>query len=507
MVNTDHKKRKSRKSAGKWHKWMGLFITFFVLVFAISGVFLNHRKALSSFDIPRSWLPKSYQYADWNLASIKGSLSIAPDSILLFGGSGIWLTDSTLSSFLPFTPGIKKGADNRITNNIIKTASGELYAITSFDLYSYDKTSQSWINQTQLIDTKERLTDLASHNDTLVVLSRSHAYIATSPYSNFEKIVLKGPKGVQPKVSLFKTFWTLHSGELFGMTGRIIVDFLGIITLILCLTGLLLFFMPKLIRRRRRNKKNTFNFIRLFKNSLSWHNNLGFYLFSLLLILCLSGMFLRPPLLIAIIKAKHSPLPLTTQDKTNLWKDKLRCIRYDESTQDWVVYTSDGFFSYSHIKDIPLVIKKTPPISVMGLEVFHPQDSTQWIIGSFSGLYYWNRITGESYDYFTGELPQPPKMGPPVISTPISGFSSDFNESIVFNYFNGVSKKGFFPEMPKQMQQSRISLWHLSLEAHTGRIYTFLPELVITLFPFISGILLLIVLISGYLVYKRRYKR
>ncbi len=506
-MSTLKKKRKSSKSTGKWHKWMGLFITFFVLVFAMSGVFLNHRKALSSFDISRNLLPKSYHYKNWNHASIKGSISITPDSILLFGGSGIWLTDSTFSYFHSFNRGIKKGTDNQITNNIIKVPSGQLFAVTTFDLYTYDNDSQSWINRTHLIDTEERLTDLTSHNDTLVVLSRSHAYVSTAPYYDFEQKTLNTPEGYQHKISLFKTLWTLHSGELFGTMGQLIVDFLGIVTIILCITGLLLFFTPKLIRRRRKKEKNTLNFISLFKNSLHWHNNLGFYLFSLLLILCISGMFLRPPLLIAIIKAKHNPLLLTTQDKINPWTDKLRCIRYDEHTKEWLVYTSDGFFAYNYIDGAPYKLNNTPPISVMGLEVFQPLDPTQWVVGSFSGLYYWNRITGESRDYFTGEVPEPPQMGPPVISNPISGFSSDFNQHIVFNYFDGASTSSIIPNMPKKIQQGRISLWHLSLEAHTGRIYTFLPEIVILLFPFISGTLLLIVLTSGYIVYQRRNKR
>lgn len=500
-------KGKRRSSGGRWHKWLGLFFTLFILVFALSGIFLNHRRALSTVDIPRSWLPQSYQYSNWNNASIKGSLKLSTDSILLFGGSGIWLTDSTFSFFEPFLRGIRKGADNQTTHNVVKTSSGDLFAVTTFDCYQYDFSQNCWMSHTPKIKTKERLVDIASCQDTLMVLSRSHGYVSQPPYEHFERIILADAAGEKPEVSLFKTLWTLHSGELFGSLGKLLVDFLGLITIILCLTGLLLFFTPQWIRKRRRAKKSTLALVRLFKGSLAWHNKPGSTLFYLLLILCLSGMFLRPPLLISIIRIKHRPLSFTTQDKTNPWHDKLRCIRYDEFRKEWLVYTSDGLLAYNNIRGIPTKIPHTPPISVMGLQVFEPRDSTTWLVGSFSGLFHWDRETGTSCDYFTGKKPQPPKMGPPVIDNPISGFSSDFEKEIVFNYFDGAQSKMSLPEMPKHLQQARMSLWHVCLEAHTGRIYTFLPEVLILLFIPISGILFFIILISGYMLYRKRHKR
>ena len=53
----------------------------------------------------------------------------------------------------------------------------------------------------------------------------------------------------------------------------------------------------------------------------------------------------------------------------------------------------------------------------------------------------------------------------------------------------------------------RMSLWRLALEVHTGRIYTFLPTLLVQLFIFLSGLFLLSVVISGFVVYRRVFKR
>ena len=64
--------KKPSKKMRWWHKWGGLFFTFFLLMFCISGIILNHRKAFSPFDIPRSILPKAYHNDNWNLGAVKG---------------------------------------------------------------------------------------------------------------------------------------------------------------------------------------------------------------------------------------------------------------------------------------------------------------------------------------------------------------------------------------------------------------------------------------------------
>ena len=177
-------KKRKRKSTGKWHKWLGLGFSFFILIFAFSGIILNHRKALSTLDIPRSWLPKNYQYTNWNNASVKGSLKIAPDSVLLYGGNGIWLTNANLSSFKSFNNGLKKGADNRITNHIIKTDDNLLFAVTTFDLYQYDNRGKQWISFSDKLNTPERLVDIAYHNDSQwfsVDLMLTSPFLLTTP--------------------------------------------------------------------------------------------------------------------------------------------------------------------------------------------------------------------------------------------------------------------------------------------------------------------------------------
>jgi len=53
------------KKLRKFHKWPGIVITLFVILFSLSGILMNHRSGISAVDIKRSWLPADYSYQKW----------------------------------------------------------------------------------------------------------------------------------------------------------------------------------------------------------------------------------------------------------------------------------------------------------------------------------------------------------------------------------------------------------------------------------------------------------
>lgn len=500
------------KKMRKWHKWGGLIFSFFFVMFAISGIFLNHRKTIAEFEISRSLLPSSYQYKNWNNSAIKGTLKISPDSILMFGGAGIFISDPALTELHPYGKGLKNGADNQLIGNVVKTATGAVFSISTFDLYRLDQAENCWNNLSSLIDTDERLSDLQAKGDTLVVLSRSHIFIATAPYSKFYKVDLKAPFGYKKEATLFRTMWTLHSGELFGLPGKLFVDFLGIVSIVLCLTGVVIAFFPKLIKRRKKKQEETKSFVQILKKSFLLHNKLGVSLLVFLIILVLSGTFLRPPLLIAIIRNKVATLPGSILHSSNPWFDKLRCIRYDESAKEWILYSSDGFYKFGDFHAQPKKLRFSPPVSVMGVTVFEKHESGMWIVGSFGGLFYWNKETGKSMDAYTLRAATIQRGGPPTFTNAVSGYSEDFFDTpIAFDYNTGARplKTGYdFPEMPESIiKSSKMSLWHLCLEIHVGRIYSPIIGTFSDLFVFIAGLFGLFILISGYIILKRREQK
>lgn len=496
----------------RWHKWGGLIFSFFFILFALSGIFLNHRKEIAAFEVNRSLLPASYHFNNWNNGAIKGTVKMAPDSILMYGAAGVLISDSTLASVRPYNQGIKKGADNQIIGNITQTREGAIFAISTFDLYRLNPEKNGWINLSSFLDTDERLTDLQTKGDTLIVLSRSHVFISTSPYKQFYKLELKAPFGYQKEATLFRTMWTLHSGELFGIPGKLFVDFLGIVVIFLCLTGIIITFFPKLIRRRKRQKEEAKPFIEILKRSFKLHNKVGVVFLFFLIVLVLSGTFLRPPLLIAIIRSKVATLPGTILHSENPWFDKLRCIRYDTSAQEWMLYSSDGFYRLADFNVQPKKLRYSPPVSVMGVNVLEKHESGAWLVGSFGGLFYWSKETGKSIDAYSLKPATVQRGGPPTFTNAVSGYSEDFfNTPIAFDYTSGAKplKAGFvFPEMPEQLSKnSKMSLWHLCLEIHVGRIYSPIIGAFSDLFVFLAGLIGLSILLSGYIIRIKRRKR
>ncbi|MDH6305838.1 hypothetical protein M2459_003049 [Parabacteroides sp. PF5-5] len=493
----------------KYHKWVGLLFAFFLLMSAISGIMLNHRKVVSSLDISRSLLPGVYQYNNWNNASVKGSIKLSPDSVLVYGGAGIWLTDTLHSSFADFNKGLKKGTDNQIISRIVYCQQS-FFAASTFDLYQL-REDGSWQTISDRIDNKERIADLVVKGDTLVVVSRSNIYIATAPFTHFQKSELPQPEGYTRKATLFRTLWLLHSGELFGLPGQLFVDSLGILVIILCITGLIYFICPGIIRRKKKKNKPTASSVSHMKWSIRWHNKVGSWFLIFLLILTISGMFLRPPLLIAIIRSQVKTLPGTILNSDNPWHDKLRMLRYDTTYSEWILYSSSGFYRMKELTDTPMEIVQAPPVSVMGATVLEQIDATGWIVGSFSGLYYWDREDKLIVDSYTGRLVEAKKSGRPVANNPVSGYAGDFADKLViFEYNRGAivfdSEQDFAP-MPDSIQKGRMSLWHLCLEIHTGRIYEPIIGFFSDLYVFLLGFFTLFVLLSGYIIYKKRYKR
>lgn len=492
----------------KYHKWGGLILAFFIIMFALSGIILNHRKVFLHVDIPRKVLPEEFRFSNWNNAAVKGSLKLSVDSVLLYGTAGVWLTDSLQSSFSEFTFGMKNGVDNKIVNRIIKTSGGTVYAVTTFDFYQLGENDR-WVNMTTQAGITERIADLEIAGDTMVILTRSHLYYSQMPFSQFVCVELNRPNDYTHETNLFRFFWLLHSGQLFGITGQLFIDFLGVLLIILSVTGVIYFFSPKLIKRRKRQNKPASRLINTMKVAVRWHNRVGILFLFFFLLLSVTGMFLRPPLLIAVVRSKIRNIPGTVLHTSNPWNDKLRTIRYEADSQQYLLYTSSGFYTIRDFQAIPHKIQVTPPVSVMGVTVLEPT-SGGWLTGSFSGLFHWNRNTGMIIDCHTGELVYGIQRGRPVSTFPVSGYSRDFATPVVFEYYKGAltfdAGSGFSP-MPRELEDGRMSLWHFALEVHTGRIYNPVLGIFADLYVFLAGLFISLVLISGYILYRKKLKK
>ena len=499
-------KNRSLKLFRKLHKWPGIVIAVLTILFALSGIVMNHRSLFSSVDVNRNLLPPGYQYKNWNLAAVKGNLITQDSSELVYGNIGVWQRNG--EDFSDFNQGFPKGVDHRKIVKLAQMPNGDLFAATLFGLYKCTLKAEGW-EKVELPIREERLTDLFLKQDSLIVLSRSFL-LKSANGNDFECLQLPAPHGYVRKAGVFQTLWQLHSGELLGLPGKLFVDLLGIVTILLAVTGLLHFFFPKIVRRRKEKQKATQKLTAARRLNLRWHNVVGYAAIAFLVINTTAGIFLRPPLLIPIAHCKVGLIPGTTLDNPNPWFDKLRCGTWDENLQKYILSTSEGLYFFDEsLNEKPQPAALQPPVSVMGCNVLQQTAPAQYLVGSFSGLFIWDIRKNVVVDAFTGNAPRN-TGGRPVSDHLISGYvETPGGNHMLFDYSRGMQNLGQNQNWPMPaniLAASPLSLWNTALEIHTGRIFEHLIGPFYILYVPLSGLCLLMVLISGLVIWWKAYK-
>lgn len=539
----------------KYHRWLGLVLSVFMLVFCVSGIILNHREVFSGCEVSRKWLPASYHIKNFNNGVVKGTVvkksaahslsSENCDSVLVYGCAGVFLTDSRLSTWQDFNAGLPESIDERNVRHVVQAKDGSLWCAALRDVYRYDENSHRW-KKVELPGNEERIMDVALAKDcmTVVALTRSRVFTivpfvqygeivkigkSSSETYRVESKIIPAPKKYEPKTTLFKLVWHLHSGEFFGLPGKLVVDAIALVLIVLSITGILLFILPYGIRRAKKlaAKARMKRLGKQFAWNLKWHNKIGYVTIVLTLWIAITGMCLRPPLMVPLVLSK---LPQAVGEDGNVWQDKLRAIRWDAVQGDWLVSTSEGFLRVDEdFSQAPKMLPddECPKLSPMGVTVFESDGKGGWIVGSFRGIYRWNPVNhslNQILDYFTGKPSEETSMIP-ISDNLVCGYSEDFlgGKPLVFDFAKGVEDaKGqavaLCNDEPKTSRNEEsmsdlicetapMSLWNVALELHVGRCYSPFLGPLSDLFVFLSGLLITLVLLSGYIISHRRRKK
>ncbi|MBU2555671.1 MAG: PepSY domain-containing protein [Bacteroidetes bacterium] len=497
----------------KYHKWLGLFFTLVFILFAISGIVLNHRELVSSVDVNRNWLPENYRYNEWNNAAVAGTCHLEADSVLIYGNIGVWLTDERGEVFAPFNAGFDDGVDNHKVSKVLKMNDGRLYAGTYFGLFQFHFDKQAWF-PVEIPVNEKRISDIISRGDSLLVLTRSYLLVSEKNHEPFKKVQLPSYAGYDNKADLFKTLWIIHSGELLGLPGKLLVDAIGLIFIFLTLTGLIYWMVPFIKKHRKTHQaKKQDTLLRLRRFSLKWHNKIGWTTLVLLVITSVTGMFLRPPLLAAVFNVRVGKIPYSMLDTPNPWHDKLRRIVYDQEHNLYYVATLEGIFiADAALQNELQPISGQPPVSVMGVNVFELVDPHTLLVGSFEGLFLWDVFNGYQADYIK-KAPVEKKApgGPPLGEFLVTAYTNDFNRGeLVFDFDKGVmnlSNSANSLAMPESIRTLPMSLWNVALEVHTARIYQPLVGSFYILIVPLTGLVSLFILISGFVVWYVRFRK
>jgi hypothetical protein len=392
-----------------------------------------------------------------------------------------------------------------------RTTGNTLLAGTFSGLYAFNHKVDKWISVPLPVKEKN-IVDIIQKQDTIFVLTRSFL-LKTTDLSHFSVSQLPPPENYDNKTGLFKTLWVIHSGEIYGTAGKIIVDFAGLVFAFLTITGFIVFVNRIILKK---NKKPVEVRVKLRNSNnwnIKWHNKIGWIALAILILNTTTGMFLRPPLLAFIGNSRVGKIPYTEMATPNPWFDQLRRIYYDQDINRFIVVTMDGFYySDDNFKTELRQFKYQPPASIMGVTVFEKIDSYKYLVGSFEGLFTWNSQSGEVIDYIKKQLyTAPSNRGKPIGDFLVSGFTRDFrNQEYYFDYdlgavnINGVQRFAPFPE--NIIRDTPISLWNVALEIHTGRIYqSIIGDFYVLIVP-LTGLFVLFILISGFIVWLKLRK-
>lgn len=523
----------------KYHRWVGLVMSVFMLVFCVSGIILNHREFFSWGEVNRSLLPSSYHIKNFNNGVIKGTLvADSSGSVLVYGCAGVWLTDRNMSVWLDFNAGLPKSIDERNIRNVVCSKDGTLWCAALRDVYRYNKGARGWA-KVVLPGNDERIMDVALGKDSMkvAVLTRSKVYMisisehhglsgntSVAKYGVGQAKVIPSPVNDAPKTNLFKIVWHLHSGELFGLPGRLVVDAIALILIILSFTGIVLFTLPYRMRKLKRLqlKEKMQQVGKRFACHMKLHNKIGYVTIVLTLWIAVTGMCLRPPLMVPLVLSK---IPLSVGEDGNVWEDKLRAIRWDSAHACWLVSTSEGFMRVDEeMEKVPVLLatEDCPKLSPMGVTVLEADGKGGWTVGSFRGMYRWiPRPNNDSsrdgsfksviLDYFTNQ-PSVETSMIPISDHLVGGYSTDFfdGKPLVFDFAKGMEDaKGHVMASRRvtALESTPMSLWNVALELHVGRCYAPFLGPLSDLFVFFSGLLITLVLLSGYIISKRRKQK
>ena len=469
----------------------------------------------SNFSIDRSWLGHNYQYRNWNMSSLKSVLKVDSNTSILYGNIGMWKVDSNLENPIRFDQGIPPTVDQRKMGVMFKSINGDLFSGSLFGLYHYKQEEQKW-EEIHLPNGSERIYSILENKQGFYVMSRNNIYHTQSslpPYS-FETIKLKEPENYDGKIGLFQTFWQIHNGDIIGITGKLIMDLVAILFIFLVLTGIYHWLAPRRMKQLRLANKNYDNIKKWKRGTKKWHNKLGNWFLILLILSTLTGMFLRPPLLIAIASSKVAKIPFTHLDNPNPWNDRLRAMFYDEAKGIYLIGTANGIYSVDkEFEEQPHYFEHQAPISVMGINELSKLNENEYLVGTFLGLFRWNPYDGETIDYLTNEkgIIWDPNARP-LSDKMVGGYFKKANgNEYYFDFNNGVTNilhRDYFPEMHQQiLDESPMSLWNVAQETHTGRIYRFMFGKLYILFIPLSGMIILMLLIVGWRLERRLYTK
>ncbi len=486
------------------HKYLGLILGLYLLAMGASGLLLNHPEWIRSIDTPQAIVPGDYNYRNWNRMLVRSGM-ITPDGTwYLAGKSGVARSDDQGRKFFLLDEGFPTAAYDRDTADLLilnkDSADRVLLAATRSGLY-HKHGNDPW---SQIIlpgaPSSPRMVALVKTDDRVVAFSEKAAWQADAAALNFTPAKLAvAEQDAAARVPLFRMLHDIHNGAILGTPGKIILDISAIILVVLGVSGLVIWFVPWRNRKwpTLRQPPGTF-----FRWCWKYHLKLGIWIVVVLMILAGSGIFLRPPLLLATVNHSlnaDNPL-LRFSPRSAGFGGKIQSATAG-SNGSIVISTESGLWRGPANLDGSFRRLQLPvPVHGMGVTVLEGMENNQLLIGSFSGLFVIEEQQGRIWRL---RRPGLQESNPYQSNDLVSGVVTAGGQPYVrFDYHDGMlPMTAHQPSLPVMSDEiaaaAPMSMWHYLFEFHNGRIFEpWLGPWYLLIIP-LSGIILLILCLSG----------
>jgi hypothetical protein len=456
------------------HKYAGLALGIFLIWMSLSGILLNHPGLIADISVPKWLVPGHYHLENWNRSSLVDADYFAdnPSEIYIGGRQGVWLSENYGKSFRPMMDGaFPESRYLRKTRDILAYKINRkqiLFAATAGGLFAYQEGSwQRMITD----DEREDFRKIINTGKELLAFTKNRIYKSQLDEIKFERLKTSRSEK-ENKMTLVEFFFELHGGGAWGLPGKIIYDITGIAVIFLSLSALYIWVFPKRWKPEFLQKPHL---RRLFKYLFKYHLKIGIIFAVILLLIAATGLFMRPPLIVALLDGSVPKKYYPGIRHESPWHRKIRNAMHDKRNNKIIIDATDGYWTAPDDFSQPFD-KEAPPVAIfpMGATVFNVDKNGDYLIGSFLGLFRIDHDNGEINDVINGDEVKIENAARPGDNM-VTGYFCLPDGEYVNTHYQGLKKldgdntKFIMPELMKK--DYRMPLWNYMFELHNGRIF------------------------------------
>lgn len=507
---------RNRKGFNRWfHRTIGLLLALWLALMGLSGVLVNHPDWIRELEAPLWLTPPSYRPQGWNQGTATTLIAsrLHKGEILLAGSFGCWQGPAE-GALRETQSGLGQGGASReIRQLALLPLSPDAQDETCIALGGMGLYTKTWRDSVWAPLEAPGSLPVAFFPDTVAstLITEEGAWSCANDdlaagFPSWKRIELHAEQAVHHlSHSRVELFFDLHSGALFGLPGRLLMDGLGLLIVFLAVGALATWLVIRNHRRRKRKQASRAlpGWVRPLDR---WHTLLGLYALPLLLLSAGTAFFLRPPTLVLLALGdsaetrEERPFPPPIHKATSLPGDSLLLFT------DQGLWTGprqgDGAF---HRTSLEL------PTHVMGATTVSLRPGGEPFVGSFSGGF--SRDASGAILNLLDERPIDEVSRFRLAPVQVSGYFHWQEQEIVAGWHKGLLPlQGTLPaalaEQPADFDARwRMSLWNWAFEVHNCRIFRDWVGNWYKLAPPLGSLLFFWISVTGLILWWRKRKR